>query len=66
MAPRFFHPEPLSVGARAELSPTAATHARTVLRLRAGAEITLIGRGRGEEEKTPGGIQNALKKGHKN
>ena len=42
MAPRFFHPEPLSVGARAELSPTAATHARTVLRLRAGAEITLF------------------------
>ena len=42
MAPRFFHPEPLRVGAHTELSPVAATHARTVLRLRAGAGITLF------------------------
>lgn len=47
-APRFFHPLPLATGSEVVLDPVAAGHAVRVLRLQAGAELTLFD-GRGGE-----------------
>jgi 16S rRNA (uracil1498-N3)-methyltransferase len=46
--PRFFCPEPLAVGARLALPENAARHAVRVLRLGAGAELTLFDGAGGE------------------
>ena len=40
--PRFFSPQPLSVGARVDLSESAARHAVRVLRLRENDALTLF------------------------
>ena len=49
-SPRFYSPTLLSVGARVDLSESAARHAARVLRLREGASLTLFDGAGGEYE----------------